>query len=308
MKQSSLLNSLAILLSLSFFALPALAQKANRFNAPDPSKLELASVNALIMDVKTGEILYSKNTNKVTPIASVTKLMGAMVVLDSKPKMDEILDVQIHETKELKGVYSRVRVGSKLTRKEMLRLSLMSSENRIAASLAYHYPGGTPAFIKAMNQKARALGMKNTRFVEPTGLSAQNVSSAADLAKMVLASSKYQTIRELSTSEQKNSHFQKPSHTLHFVNTNPLVRAGKWDVKVSKTGFINAAGHCLVMMANVQGRDLAMVFLDSFGKRSHVGDAGRVREWLETGRIRNKVPATAKAYERRKQELLSSSS
>jgi D-alanyl-D-alanine endopeptidase (penicillin-binding protein 7) len=185
------------------------------------------------------------------PIASVTKLMGAMVVLDSDAMMDEILDVQTKETKELKNVFSRVRVGSKLKRNEMLQLSLMSSENRAAASLAFHYLGGTEAFVAAMNAKAKALGMKNTRFVEPTGLSEKNVSSAEDLAKMLVVASGYELIRKLSTVGQKDSIFSKPKHTLNFVNTNPLVRNSKWNVMLSKTGFINEAGHCLVMLTKI---------------------------------------------------------
>lgn len=300
LRLSQLLQSIVLLLSVSMSAHLA-AQAGSKAPHPDPSRLDLASVNALVVDTKTGEVLYAKNPDAVTPIASVTKLMGAMVVLDSGAKMDEMLDIQIKETKELKGVYSRVRVGSMLTRKEMLNLSLMSSENRAAASLGFHHEGGTEAFVKAMNAKAKELGMINTRFVEPTGLSEKNVSTAGDLAKMLVAASGYETIRKLSTTGQKDTRFSKPKHTLSFVNTNPLVRNDKWEVKVSKTGFIDEAGHCLVMLAKVQNREVAMVLLDSFGKRSHVGDAARIREWMEKGKSK-KVPAAAKAYERRKNQ------
>lgn len=300
LRLSQLLQSIVLLLSVSMSAHLA-AQAGSKAPHPDPSRLDLASVNALVVDTKTGEVLYAKNPDAVTPIASVTKLMGAMVVLDSGAKMDEMLDIQIKETKELKGVYSRVRVGSMLTRKEMLNLSLMSSENRAAASLGFHHEGGTESFVKAMNAKAKELGMINTRFVEPTGLSEKNVSTAGDLAKMLVAASGYETIRKLSTTGQKDTRFSKPKHTLSFVNTNPLVRNDKWEVKVSKTGFIDEAGHCLVMLAKVQNREVAMVLLDSFGKRSHVGDAARIREWMEKGKSK-KVPAAAKAYERRKNQ------
>lgn len=296
-----LLLSLVLLISSSLsFHVNALTHELAR--PLDPSKLDLASVNALVTDARTGEVLFAKNPQAVTPIASVTKLMGAMVVLDSGADLQEVLDIQIKETKELKNVFSRVRVGSKLKRDEMLQLSLMSSENRAAASLAYHYPGGTEAFVKAMNAKAQVLGMKHSRFVEPTGLSEKNVSSAEDLVKMLRAASDYQAIRKLSTVAQKDSRFSKPKHTLSFVNTNPLVRSNKWDVMLSKTGFINEAGHCLVMLARIQDREVLMVFLDSFGKRSHVGDATRVRQWIETGKS-NKVPAAAKAYEKRKNQV-----
>ena len=268
----------------------------------DQNKLDLASINALITDTQTGEILFAKNAKSVTPIASLTKLMTAMVVLDAKLDLNELIDVQINETKELKNVFSRVRVGSKLKRHEMLQLALMSSENRAAATLAFHYPGGTKAFVTAMNLKAKSLGMKNTQFVEPTGLSEHNLSNAEDLAKMLLAASSYEVIRELSTTVQTDSRFSKPRHTLNFVNTNPLIRNGKWDVALSKTGYIDEAGHCLVMLTKIKDRQVAMVFLDSFGKLSHFGDAMRVRQWLETG-VSNKVPAAAKAYEKRKTQV-----
>jgi D-alanyl-D-alanine endopeptidase (penicillin-binding protein 7) len=294
------LLSVALVISI-FTSLQAFAVSQDLPIVLDPAHLDLASVNALVTDAKTGEVLFAKNPEAVTPIASVTKLMGAMVVLDSDAMMDEILDVQTKETKELKNVFSRVRVGSKLKRNEMLQLSLMSSENRAAASLAFHYLGGTEAFVAAMNAKAKALGMKNTRFVEPTGLSEKNVSSAEDLAKMLVVASGYELIRKLSTVGQKDSIFSKPKHTLNFVNTNPLVRNNKWNVMLSKTGFINEAGHCLVMLTKIQDREVMMVLLDSFGKRSHIADAARIRQWIETGRSK-KVPAAAKSYARLKSQ------
>ncbi len=293
------IRSFLVFFTLIVMSKAVLAMSGETPRLLDPEKLELASINALVADAKTGEILFAKNPATVTPIASVTKLMGAMVVLDSKANMAEMLDIQISQTKELKNVFSRVRVGSKLKRQEMLQLSLMSSENRAAASLAYHYPGGTQAFVAAMNAKAQALGMKHSHFVEPTGLSEKNVSSAEDLVKMLVAASAYEDIRQLSTAGQKDSRFSKPNHTLSFVNTNPLVRSEKWTVMLSKTGFIRQAGHCLVMLTKIQDREVAMVLLDSYGKRSHVGDAARVRQWMETG-YSKKVPSAAKAYQKQK--------
>lgn len=267
--------------------------------ARDPSRLALASVNALVMDTKTKEVLFSKNPDAVVPIASVSKLMTVMVALDARQSLDEVLPIKIDQTRELKGVFSRVRVGSQLTRREIILLTLMSSENRAAATLAHHYTHGYAKFIQAMNQKAKDLGLTGTRFVEPTGLSYANVSTARDLAKLMQTAATYPLIRQSSTTAKKDTRFKKPNYALAFFNTNPLVRNGKWDIKLSKTGFNNKAGHCLVMLTDIGEREMAVVLLDSFGKRSHVGDAARVKQWLETGRG-GTVPAAAKSYEQRK--------
>ena len=269
---------------------------------PDPARLDLASVNALVMDLQTNEVLYNRNPDVVVPIASVSKLMTAMVTLDDKTEpMDEWIAVDVSTNPYMKGVFSHVRPKSELQRKDMLLLTLMSSENRAASTLAHHYSKGYTAFIQAMNAKAKALGMTKTHFVEPTGISEQNVSTARDLAKLVQASSKYPLIRELSTTAKKDMRFRKPNYVRAFYNTNPLVRAGSWDIDVSKTGFINEAGRCLVLKAEVKDRQVAIVLLDSFGKRSHIGDASRVKRWLETGKG-GSVHPSAKAYVMRKQK------
>jgi len=260
---------------------------------------ELASGSALLVDLRTSEVLYSSNPDLVVPIASVTKLMTAMVVLDAKLPLDQVLPVTIREAVEMRGVYSRVRLGSEISRRNMLLLTLMSSENRAAASLAHHYPGGYGAFIQAMNAKARALGMSSTRYVEPTGLSERNVSSANDLVKLIRASQQYPLIEQFSTTTEKTVAFRKPSYTLGFRNTNALVRKPNWDIQLTKTGFTNAAGHCLVMRTTMNRRPVAFVVLDAFGKYTHMADANRLKKWVETGAV-TPVPAAALAYKQQK--------
>jgi len=261
----------------------------------DPSKLHLASGSALLIDLNSNKELYSSHADRVVPIASVTKLMTAMVVLDAKLPMDEMLTMTIANNPEMKGVYSRVRLGSQLDRRETLLITLMSSENRAANSLANAYPGGYPAFIKAMNAKARSLGMAYTRYVEPTGLSTQNVSTARDLAKLLMASRKYPMLSELSTTREKTVAFRKPNYTLGFRNTDHLVNKSNWDIKLTKTGFTNEAGHCLVLLTRMDNRPVAMVILDAFGKYTHFADASRMRQWLETGSAKP-APAVAMQY------------
>ncbi|WP_348983386.1 D-alanyl-D-alanine endopeptidase [Pseudomonas oligotrophica] len=260
---------------------------------------ELASGSALLVDLDTNEVLYSSNPGLVVPIASVTKLMTAMVVLDAKLPLDEVLPITIRDVPEMRGVYSRVRIGSQISRREMLLLTLMSSENRAAASLAHHYPGGYGAFIQAMNAKARALGMADTRYVEPTGLSERNVSSARDLVRLVRASQDYPLLGQFSATPEKTVAFRKPGYTLGFRNTNALVRKPNWDIQLTKTGFTNAAGHCLVMRTRMNGRPVAFVVLDAFGKYTHMADANRLKKWIETGTI-TPVPAAALAYKQQK--------
>lgn len=264
-----------------------------------PVQQELASGSALLIDLKTNEVLYASNPDLVVPIASVTKLMTAMVALDAKLPLDERLPVTIRDAREMKGVYSRVRLGSEISRREMLLLALMSSENRAAASLAHHYPGGYGAFVQAMNAKARALGMTHTHYVEPTGLSVQNVSSARDLVKLLKASQQYPLIEQFSTTSEKTVAFRKPNYTLGFRNTNALVRKPNWSIQVTKTGFTNAAGHCLVMRTVMNKRPVAFVVLDAFGKYTHIADAGRLKKWLETGRVTPVAPA-ALAYKQQR--------
>ncbi|MGC4011744.1 MAG: D-alanyl-D-alanine endopeptidase [Pseudomonas sp.] len=282
------------------FACAAVVCSSNTFaaspaKAASPRELVLASGSALVVDLENGKTLYSSNPNLVVPIASVTKLMTAMVTLDAKLPMNELIPVDISETAEMKGVFSRVHLGSMISRQNMLLLALMSSENRAAASLAHNYPGGSKAFVAAMNAKAKSLGMTSTHYVEPTGLSIHNVSDANDLIRLAKAAYTYPQIRQLSTTATSDARFSKPSYSLSFFNTNPLVRSGKWDIRLTKTGFTNDAGHCLVMVTMMNGRPVALALLDAFGKRTHVADAARIRRWVETG-VASPVPAVALQY------------
>ena len=243
--------------------------------------LQLASSKALIINQNTGEVIYAKNTNLPTPIASITKLMTAMVMLDAKQSLDDEIYVSDEDVDYLKGTRSRLSVGAKLTRGDMLQLALMASENRAASALAHHYPGGRVAFIKDMNLKAQELGLKNTHFADPTGLDSENVSTAEDLAKMVQAAYQYAEIRLASTSPSHEIYMDGREYPVNFVNTNGLVRGGEWQIGLSKTGFINEAGRCLVMQATIAGEPMILVLLDSNGKLSRIGDANRVRKWME---------------------------
>ena len=260
---------------------------------------ELASGSALLVDLKTNEVLYSSNPNRVVPIASVTKLMTAVVTLDAKLPMNEVLPVVITDVPQMRGVFSRVKLGSQISRQEMLLLALMSSENRLAASLAHHYPGGVPAFVAAMNAKAKALGMSSTHYVEPTGLSELNVSNASDLVKLLKATQQYPQISQFSTTVEHTAAFRKPNYTLGFRNTNHLVNKAGWSIQATKTGFTDEAGHCLVMRTQMAGKSVAFVVLDAFGKYTHIADAGRLKKWLETGKITPVAPA-ALAYKQLK--------
>ena len=249
----------------------------------DASKLKLASANVLVLDATTKRPIYSKATDDVTPIASVTKLMTAMVTLDANLPPDEMIAIAMDDFDYLRGSHSRLRMGAELPRREMLRLALMASENRAASSLSRHYPGGAPACITAMNAKAQSLGMTRTRFSDPTGLSAQNVSTASDLATLVAAAAEYPQIREFSTTQSYFVEIQPTGQLLGFNNTNALVKSSDWDIQVSKTGFIREAGKCLVMMATISSRPVVIVLLDSLGRYTRIGDAMRVKYWLETG-------------------------
>jgi D-alanyl-D-alanine endopeptidase (penicillin-binding protein 7) len=252
--------------------------------------LALKSSVALVLDQDTSEVLFSKNTQAVLPIASLTKLMTALVVVEAGLPLDETLEITDADVDTEKFSRSHLKVGTRLTRGEMLHLALMSSENRAAHALGRHYPGGLDAFVEAMNRKAQALGMKDTGYVEPTGLSSRNQSTAPDLARLVNAASGHALIRELSTSPE--SRFAVGRRTLQFRNTNGLVRSKSWDIGLQKTGYIVEAGRCLVMQASLAGRKLIMVFLDSTGKYSRIGDAERVRHWIEHD---GQLPAAAAA-------------
>ena len=248
---------------------------------PDPKRLQLESTQAVVYDAQTGKVLYAKNPNNTAPIASITKLMTAMVVLDGKQPMDEMLSISKEDIDHLKGTYSRLRIGTRQSRKEMLRLALMSSENRAASALGRHYPGGRTAFIAAMNRKAAELKMRHTHFADTTGLSSGNVSSAGDLVLMTQTASRYRLISEFTTTAQRTVSFPQPRYSLDFVNTNRLVRGGSWDIELSKTGYTSEAGRCLVMKTRVGNRPLVMVLLNSQGKLTPLGDANRIKRWLE---------------------------
>ncbi|WP_316149176.1 D-alanyl-D-alanine endopeptidase [Cupriavidus sp. BIC8F] len=241
--------------------------------------LALRSSVALVMDQNSNEVLFQKNASAVLPIASITKLMTALVVMDARLPMDEVLTISEDDRDTEKHSSSRLRFGTQLTRQELLLLALMSSENRAASALGRNYPGGLPAFVQAMNRKARELGMNDSHFVDSSGLSSSNVSSATDLVRMVNAAYRNPTIREFST--QTEHEVNVMGRTQHYVSTNRLVRGGNWEIGLQKTGFISEAGQCLVMQAKVQGRNVVMVFLDSAGKLSRFADANRVKEWLE---------------------------
>lgn len=249
------------------------------------SLLSLNSASALVLDTNTGTVLYAKNEHQVRSIASITKLMTAMVVLDSGASMNEILVISDEDVDHLKGTSSRLPVGTRLSRYEMLRLALMSSENRATSALSRHYRGGRQAFIVAMNSKAAALGMRNTRFADATGLTPANVSTAHELARMVRAAHHYGLIREFSTTSNRDIVTARTG-TLHYNNSNALLRepaSPEWDIWVSKTGFTNEAKRCLVMMANVESRAAVMIFLGAEGRLTPVGDANRVRQWMQSG-------------------------
>jgi D-alanyl-D-alanine endopeptidase (penicillin-binding protein 7) len=243
-------------------------------------KVFLRSSVALVQDADSGETILAKNSDQVAPIASITKLMTAMVILDRGLDLNDEIVVSREDIDHLKGSHSRLRVGTRLTRRELLLLALMASENRAAAALGRTYPGGTEEFVAAMNRKARALGMHETHYVDPTGLDSGNVSSAEDLARLVKAADDYPLIREFTTTER--AVVRTRGRKLAFVNTNRLVRNPRWDIYLSKTGYISEAGRCLVMRVRVASKDLIVVLLDSWGKYSRFGDANRIRKWLES--------------------------
>ncbi|WP_088930386.1 D-alanyl-D-alanine endopeptidase [Burkholderia multivorans] len=259
---------------------PTVGQAFGLHDTPDA--LALRSSVAYVVDQNTGEPLFDKNSHAVVPIASISKLMTAMVVLDSKAPMTEQIEVTDEDRDYEKGTGSRLSVGSVLSREDMLHIALMASENRAAAALSRYYPGGRPAFIAAMNAKAKALGMTDTHFENSTGLSSSNVSSARDLVKMVNAAYQYPLIRKFSTDRTYEVYTGK--RNLVCNSTNALIRGnGSWDIGLQKTGFINEAGECLVMQATIHGRPVVMVLLDSFGKYSRFADASRLRNWLDAG-------------------------
>jgi D-alanyl-D-alanine endopeptidase (penicillin-binding protein 7) len=274
-----------IVAAFALFFVLALAIGFAQAEAPQ-KVVYLRSAAVIVQDAETGEVVLDKNSDAPVPIASITKLVTAMVILDRGLDLEQRIVVSREDVDREKGTRSRLMPGSILTRDELLLLALMASENRAAAALGRTYPGGMSAFVKAMNEKAAELDMTDSRFVEPTGLSPDNVASPRDLVKLVRAAHGYPLIRDYSTRERATVHpFKRP---LRFVNTNNLVRSSQWDIELSKTGYISEAGRCLVMHVRLASKDLIVVLLDSWGKHSRIGDANRIRRWLESSVLKNR--------------------
>jgi serine-type D-Ala-D-Ala endopeptidase (penicillin-binding protein 7) len=244
-------------------------------------KPDVRSASVIVLDAADSSVLYARQAQRPVPIASITKLMTALVVLDAKQPMDELIELTVADRRLERSSYSRLAIGSLISRGDLLHLALMSSENSAAHAIARAYPGGLPACLKAMNAKARALGMKTARFTDPTGLSSGNVSSAADLTKLVAAAAADPTVRTFSTSASLTVPVGK--RLLEFRNTNSLVTKADWDVMVQKTGYTSDAGQCLVMQTVIRERPVLIVLLNSFGKYTRVADARRIRKWMEAG-------------------------
>jgi len=264
---------------------------------------KLASVNAAAAVAGSDDLLFGKNADRPVPIASITKLMTALVVLESGLDMGEWLTFEERHQEAAANAWSRIRIGSRLQRKDVLKIALMSSENFAAYTLARSHPGGFDGFVAAMNRKARELGMTSTRFVDPTGLSADNLSTAADLVRLAGAALDYPVIGEYSTTAYYQARFRSPGYSLSFGNTNALVHRDSWGVSLSKTDYLKQAGRCLVMVAQMDDQPVITVLLDSLGTRSPLGDAGRIRRWLATGEAGTVAPA-ARRYEQEKNAAL----
>ena len=278
-------------------AQPSFGQLAGLHGEPD--SLKLKSSVALVMDQDTKEVLFSKNDQAILPIASITKLMTGLLVSEAHLSSDEMITITQDDVDTEKRSSSRLAVGTELSRGELLHLALMSSENRAAHALGRTFPGGLSHFVELMNTRARSLGMNDTSYVEPTGLSSKNQSSARDLATLVNFAYGNPTLRELSTST--GYQVEVGSRTLQYNNTNRLVKNPAWDIGIQKTGYITEAGQCLVMQAKIAGRKLIMVFLDSAGKLSRIADAERVRHWVESNPLlsRKGSPLAAHSPEQR---------
>ena len=246
-------------------------------------KPDVKSSSVLVLDEKDESVLYSRQADVALPIASITKLMTALVVLEAQQPLDEELEITKDDRDSERNSSSRLAIGTKLERGDLMHVALMASENRAAHALGRNYPGGLAAFVHAMNAKAKALGMTSTHFVDPTGLSSDNVASPADLAKLVIAASHNATIREFSTDPDYSVTVGR--REIEFRNTNTLVKNPTWDIVVQKTGYITEAGKCLVMKAVIEGRSVVIVLLDSFGKYTRIADANRIRKWMENTRL-----------------------
>lgn len=277
-------NTMAKVLLLLAFSLPVLVHaQQNDAGEADVRGPNLASVNVAVAVAGSNDLVFGKNADRSVPIASVTKVMTALVVLESGAPLNEWLVFQKRHTPAAANAYTRIRVGSQMRRADVLRIALMSSENFAAYTLARSHPGGFDSFVEAMNAKAKALGMTGTRFVDPTGLSVENLSTAGDLVRLVNAAADYPEIKEYSTTDYFRGQFRQPRYSLSFGNTNALVHRESWGVGLSKTGYLSEAGRCLVMISQMNGKAVVTVLLDSLGTRSPMGDAGRIKRWLDTG-------------------------
>jgi D-alanyl-D-alanine endopeptidase (penicillin-binding protein 7) len=264
----------------------AIEQRLGPSIAAKVGALNLKSTSALVLDQSGQRVLYAKNVDWVVPIASITKLMTALVVLDSGLPLDEPITISKEDRDGLKGTRSRLNIGITVTRDDLLRLALMASENRAAAALARSYPGGTSAFVSVMNQKAAELGMWHSRFVDGTGLSNGNVSNAQDLSRLVGAAHQHPLIREYTTDTQYTVRLAN-GRKMQFSNSNRLVRNSGWDIGLSKTGYISEAGRCLVMQAQIAATPVIIVLLDSWGHLTRLGDANRIKKWIESNPTRH---------------------
>ena len=258
------------------------AASSKKWRSLNPKKLKLKSASALVVDIY-GNDVYAKDANNARPIASITKLMTAMVTLDAKLPLDQKITITKADRDTIRGTGSRLKYGATLTRKQMISLALMSSENRAAAALGRTYPGGMQAFIRAMNKKALSLGMKNSRFADPVGLKSGNKASARDLVTMVRSALKYPLIRKATTTQKMMVYPYKGRGPLRYGNTNRLLKSKDWEIRLSKTGYIHEAGRCLTMQAEIAHQPLVIVLLNSYGKLTPTGDSNRIRKWIESG-------------------------
>jgi serine-type D-Ala-D-Ala endopeptidase (penicillin-binding protein 7) len=271
--------------TLVLFAFVFLFVVGNVTAAQAATQPNVFSQKALLVDAASNEVLFSRNAQSVTPIASITKVMTAIVVLDAKQPLDELIEISIDDFDVVKGSRSRLRMGVSLTRREMLTLALMSSENRAAHALCRAYPGGLGACISAMNQRAKALGMNATSFADPTGLSPNNLSTAQDLIKLVRAADAYPLLSEMSVQHGQDVELRPTGRMATFGNSNGLVRNPKWNIALQKTGYIAEAGNCVVMALTLANKKVWLVLLDAAGRYSRFGDAHRVKTWMETGEV-----------------------
>ena len=262
-------------------AMWSLVQAAQPAVAAKSGILNLKSSAALVVEQEGQKVLYAKNVDAVVPIASITKLMTALIVVDSNLPLDERIVISVEDRDGIKGTRSRLRTGTELTRADLLKLALMASENRAAAALTRAYPGGSSAFVAAMNHKAVELGMWRTRFVDGTGLSSENVSTAQDLVRLVSAAYRHPLIRDYTT-ESTHTVELANGRRLQYANSNRLVSNSGWEIGLSKTGYISEAGRCLVLQAKIATQPVIIVLLDSWGRLTRIGDANRIKKWIET--------------------------